>query len=170
MSTSSVTPQIEGLPPGASVKPIQQVEGLPAGAVVKPIQPEGEQTNDIGKTVIVPKDGESFQDTMKRAAEHGKSVTPQDINDEMATAPGKAAAVLGAAPVMGAAGTAALAGVGSLALPGGAQSIGQAGLRIAKSLATLDNVKKAAWASLVLKELGISPKHLTHLIGLVGEE
>lgn len=187
MSTSNVTPQIEGLPPGSTVRPLPQIEGLPAGSTVKQLQPAGEQTNEIGKTVIVPKDGESFSDTMARAALHGKSVTQQDINDEMATAPGKAATVIGAAPVIGAAGAAALAGAGAapgaaakaltpsqLSLPGlglseGASSIVQTALRGAKALSTLSNIQRAGIGTLVLKELGITPKHILHLVGLMDE-
>jgi hypothetical protein len=75
----------------------------------------GQMTNDVGNTVIVPKEGESFDDTMKRAAAYGKTVTPSQINAETRTAPGKAATVLAAAPAIGAAGTAALAAPGELA-------------------------------------------------------
>src|SRR5262249_23025556 len=39
----------------------------------------GQQTNDVGNTVIVPKDGESFADTMRRAAAHGGTVQQSDI-------------------------------------------------------------------------------------------
>jgi len=53
-------------------------------------QNTGQITNDVGNTVIVPKEGESFSDTMKRAAAYGKTVTPQQINAELATAPKKA--------------------------------------------------------------------------------
>ncbi len=74
----------------------------------------GKQTNDVGNTVIVPKDGEKFSDTMKRAAEQGKKTTPAEINKEVATMPKKAATVLAAAPAMGAAGTATLAAPGGL--------------------------------------------------------
>lgn len=72
----------------------------------------GQITNDIGKTVIVPKDGESFADTMDRAIAQGKKTTQQDINDELKTAPKKVAETLVAAPAMGAAGAAAIAGTG----------------------------------------------------------
>ena len=37
----------------------------------------GEITNDVGQKVIVPKDGESFSDTMKRAVAYHKSLTPE---------------------------------------------------------------------------------------------
>jgi hypothetical protein len=69
----------------------------------------GEIVNDTGNKVIVPKEGESFGDTMRRAAAYGKTVTPEQIDAEMKTAPRKAAQVVAAAPVIGAAGTAGLA-------------------------------------------------------------
>jgi len=56
--------------------------------------PSGEITNDVGNTVIVPKDGESFSDTMKRAAAQGQKTTPDQINREVATMPAKAPEVL----------------------------------------------------------------------------
>ena len=74
----------------------------------------GQVTNDVGNTVIVPKDGESFADTMKRAAAYGKTVTPSQVNAELKTAPEKAAEVVGAAPTIGAGGTAMLAIPGEL--------------------------------------------------------
>ena len=77
--------------------------------------PSGEITNDVGNTVIVPKDGESFSDTMKRAAAQGQKTTPDQINREVATMPGKAATVLAAAPAIGAGGSALLAAPGELA-------------------------------------------------------
>jgi len=74
----------------------------------------GEQTNEVGNKVIVPKDGESFSDTMKRASVQGKKTTPAEIQKEVSTIPKKAATVLAAAPAIGAAGTAALAAPGGL--------------------------------------------------------
>jgi hypothetical protein len=68
----------------------------------------GEQLNDVGNRVIVPKDGESFSDTMARAVASGKTVTQPQIDAEMRTAPAKVAQTLTAAPVIGAAGAAAL--------------------------------------------------------------
>ena len=79
----------------------------------------GQITNDVGNTVIVPKEGESFDDTMRRAAAYGRTVTPQQINAEMRTAPANAATVLAAAPAIGVAGTAALAAPGEIASVGG---------------------------------------------------
>ena len=61
----------------------------------------GEETNDVGNTVIVPKEGESFADTMQRAAAQGKKTTPVMINKELATVPAKAPVVLGTAAAIG---------------------------------------------------------------------
>jgi hypothetical protein len=83
---------------------------LPPGyRLIQPPGP-GEQINDVGNKVIVPADGEPFAQTMQRAAAYGKTVTPDMINSETQSAPGKVAATLAAAPAMGFAGTAALAG------------------------------------------------------------
>jgi hypothetical protein len=105
---------------------------------------EGEVTNDVGNKVIVPKghpddfelfhpstwintgkDEESFSDTMKRAAEHGKTLvdtktgnlTPEGQKEfaaEEKTMPEKTAETLGAAAGIGIAGPAALAAGGEL--------------------------------------------------------
>ena len=80
------------------------------------VQNEGEIVNDVGNKVIVPKEGESFADTMKRAVQYHESLTPEQrksaIGKELATAPKKAAQALGGAAVAGVAGPAALAGAG----------------------------------------------------------
>jgi hypothetical protein len=112
------------IPEGATIAPNQpqtqtqpqtqpqaQAVPIPEDAVV---QNEGEQINDVGNRVIVPKDGESFSDTMKRAADYGKTVTPKQIDAEMQTAPKKAAQVLVAAPLIGAGIPAAEAGLAEL--------------------------------------------------------
>lgn len=110
------------IPQGATIAPDQpqtqtqtqpqpQAVPIPSDAVV---QNEGEQINDVGNRVIVPKDGESFSDTMKRAADYGKTVTPKQIDAEVATMPKKAATVLAAAPLIGAAIPAAETGLAEL--------------------------------------------------------
>ena len=61
--------------PSSDLSPLEQLEQMSA----RPAQqapPSGEVTNDVGNTVIVPKDGESFADTMKRAAAQGQKTTP----------------------------------------------------------------------------------------------
>ena len=69
----------------------------------------GQIKNDVGNTVIVPRDNESFLDTMRRAAAQGGRTTQGQIDTSLRSAPGKVATVLGAAPVIGAAGAAGIA-------------------------------------------------------------
>jgi hypothetical protein len=78
-----------------------------------PLPGSGEQLNDVGNRVIVPKEGESFSDTMQRAVAAGKTVTQDQINAEMKTAPAKVAQTLVAAPAIGAMMPAAEAGLGA---------------------------------------------------------
>jgi hypothetical protein len=79
----------------------------------------GEIVNDVGNKVIVPKDGESFADTMKRAVQYHKSLTPAQqqaaIDKEVATMPTKTAQTLGAAATIGVLGPATLAIPGEIA-------------------------------------------------------
>lgn len=79
----------------------------------------GEIVNDVGNKVIVPKDGESFADTMKRAVQYHKSLPPAQqqaaIDKEVATMPKKTAQTLGAAATIGVVGPAALAIPGEIA-------------------------------------------------------
>jgi len=81
-------------------------------------QQTGEITNDVGQKVIVPKDGESFQDTMRRAVQYHQSLTPEQqkaaISAETETIPKKAAQTIAAAPAIGFGGTAALAAPGEV--------------------------------------------------------
>jgi hypothetical protein len=90
-------------------------------AIQQPNDPRksGEIVNDVGNTVIVPKDGESFSDTVKRAVAHQKSLTPEQqqaaIDKEVATMPAKTAQTLGAAATIGAVGPALLAAPGEIA-------------------------------------------------------
>lgn len=85
----------------------------------------GELTNDVGQKVIVPKAGESFADTVKRAIQYHNSLTPEQqqaaLNAESSTIPTKTAQTLGAAATIGAAGPAALAMPGEL--PGAAENV-----------------------------------------------
>jgi hypothetical protein len=85
-----------------------------AGSGGLPVSTAGQQMNDVRNTVIVPKDGEKFSDTMARAAAQGKKTTPAEVSKEVSTMPKKIATVVAAAPAMGAAGTAALAAPGGL--------------------------------------------------------
>jgi len=110
-------PQQSQAPQGQSA-PAQGVDydalAKQAGAVTPdvPADTSGITRNADGSFVITPKEGESFQDTMKRAAEVGKTVTPEMIQSQAKKGLKETPAVLAAAPVIGAAGTAALAGAG----------------------------------------------------------
>ena len=80
----------------------------------------GEVTNDVGATVIVPKEGESFQDTLARGVARAKN-KPQEVQadiDKETTAKNltkKTAQALGGAAAAGVAGPAALAVPGEIA-------------------------------------------------------
>ena len=93
---------------------VQRPSSVDLSAGLLPKAQSGAQVNDVGNLVITPRPGESFADTMNRAAAYGKTVTPDQVNAEVRTAPTKALATLAAAPVIGATGTAALAGLGEL--------------------------------------------------------
>jgi hypothetical protein len=79
----------------------------------------GEITNDVGQKVIVPKDGESFSDTLKRAVAYHNSLTPEQrqaaLDAETRTMPKKVAQTLGAAATIGTVGPALLAAPGEIA-------------------------------------------------------
>src|SRR5262245_37677194 len=73
---------------------------------------QSQQQTDNGPQVITPNEGESFADTMKRAAAYGKTVTPQQVQQNAIKGLKEAPAVMAAAPVIGA------VGAGGLALAG----------------------------------------------------
>ena len=83
----------------------------------------GEITNDVGQKVIVPKDGESFSDTMKRAVAYHKSLTPEQqqaaLDAEAKTIPAKAleAGIGGPLAAVGSYAAGAMVPVGAAALP-----------------------------------------------------
>src|SRR5262249_9967411 len=89
----------------------------PYASLAQPLdqQPSGQITNDVGNTVIVPKENEPFADTMQRAAAQGRKTTPEQTNREVATMPEKVAETLVAAPVIGAGLTALEAGPNEVA-------------------------------------------------------
>lgn len=107
----------QNLPPGYQLESPDdeqqptQPSGLPEGYTIETNddtpQNTGQVTNDVGNPVIVPKDGESFSDTMARAVQRGQSLSPaqkqDEVDKEMSTAGGKVATTLAAAPAIGAA-------------------------------------------------------------------
>jgi hypothetical protein len=123
---------------------VQRQGAVDLSAGLLPKAQSGAQVNDVGNLVITPRLGESFGDTMKRAAAYGKTVTPDQLNAEEATIPGKAATVLASAPAIGATGTAALASLG--ALPSLGKQAVDSGVEYLKSVlpeqATMDRIVK----------------------------
>jgi hypothetical protein len=79
----------------------------------------GEIINDVGQKVIVPKDGEMFSDTLKRAVAYHNSLTPEQrqaaLDAETRTMPKKTAQTLAAAATIGTVGPALLAAPGEIA-------------------------------------------------------
>ena len=75
--------QLQKLDQGLLVVTLDMSKSQPLPAVKldltksTPLENSGQQTNELGKAVIVPKDGESFADTLARAAQYGKSVSQQ---------------------------------------------------------------------------------------------
>lgn len=162
-------PTADGAQPQNSMDVLKAVAADPNYGHSDPTD-TGEQKNEIGKTIIVPKENEDFTDTMKRAAAQGKKTTQKDIDDEMVTAVdhtdaqgnfhvGKAAQVLAAAPAIGVAGAAGLAGAGEA---------GAAIIEHVKSIlpdkATADAVIKV---SKIVRDLGLTAaagRYLYHTI------
>jgi hypothetical protein len=123
------TPQTPSSPatslatPASSSDPFAEFGGHEAGSsdqTSNDPRQTGEITNDVGQKVIVPKDGEAFADTLKRAVAYHKSLTPEQqkaaLDAETKTMPKKAAQTLGAAATIGVAGPALLATAGEAGL------------------------------------------------------
>lgn len=104
----------------------------------------GQQTypsQDTGTPVtqIVPKPGEEYTDTLRRAAEHGKTVTQAERNASLEGAGGKAVKIMLAAPLIGAGGAASLATTGEVGAT--ASGIVGVGVKAAKGAAEAVNEK-----------------------------
>ena len=114
----------------------------------------GEIMNDVGQKVIVPKDGEAFADTLKRAVAYHKSLTPEQqqaaLDAETKTMPKKAAQTLGAAATIGVVGPALLAAPGEIA----------AGVRaipgVTEALLQHAETKAAEWAAQYPNLIGVA--------------
>jgi hypothetical protein len=131
LADAEKTPQQQQPQPSSPTQPLPQSQGnvfeqmqqqeTQQKQAQQPTDPRksGEVLNDVGNTVIVPKDGESFSDTVKRAVARQKSSTPEQqqaaIDKEVATMPTKTAQTLGAAATIGASGPAILATPGEIA-------------------------------------------------------
>jgi hypothetical protein len=77
------------------------------------IKAGGTPVNSDGTYTITPAPGESFSDTMQRAARIGKNVTPDLIRQQTITGMKETPLALGAAATAGIAGPATLAGIGA---------------------------------------------------------
>lgn len=145
MSTAPVTLDL------SKAQPIQRTPVTLDLSKAVPITGPGEELNDVGNKVITPIEGESFSDTMKRAAAYGKTVTQAQINAEMRSAPKKVAQTLIAAPSIGLGGAAALAAPGEAAAA--APTVGRAAV-VASKWASAHPVA-AAMGYHLARELGI---------------
>src|SRR5215831_6397874 len=92
------------------------------------IKAGGTPINADGSYTVTPFEGESFADTMQRAARIGKNVTPELIQQQTITGMKETPLALGAAATAGIAGPATLAGIGEegAAIPGALTQAGNA--------------------------------------------
>lgn len=122
VTTSAQQPQAASQqPPSSGYRDAfdQLPDDTPTPSATNDPRKTGEIVNDVGQKVIVPKDGESFTDTLKRAVTYHKSLTPEQqkaaLDAETKTIPKKTAQTLGAAATIGVVGPAMLAAPGELA-------------------------------------------------------
>ena len=87
------------------ISPPPAAQGIPQGLQGAPLQQ---------RFPIVPQQGEDFSQTMQRAAQAGKTVTPEELQGQAIQGAKMAPAVLAGAGAMGAVGAAALAGPGEV--------------------------------------------------------
>jgi hypothetical protein len=117
-STPSSVPSTPSTSSSGSVLDQAMRQDTPTPTVNNP-RVTGELTNDVGQKVIVPKDGEMFADTLKRAVAYHNSLTPEQrqaaLDAETRTMPKKVAQTLGAAATIGTVGPALLAAPGEIA-------------------------------------------------------
>jgi hypothetical protein len=90
----------------------------PGGPVQNVNDTSGQATDYAGNRMIVPRQGasffdrgESFEDTMKRAVEAGRNMTPEELSKAAQDDRKLAPVVLAAAPLIGAGGAAAITGM-----------------------------------------------------------
>jgi hypothetical protein len=86
--------------------------GAPAGQAGVPQGLQGQSLQQ--RFPIVPQQDEDFSQTMQRAAQAGKTVTPEELQGQAIQGAKMAPAVLAGAGAMGAVGAAALAGPGEV--------------------------------------------------------
>jgi hypothetical protein len=104
------------------------------------IRAGGTLVNPDGSFTVTPFPGESFSDTMQRAARVGKNVTPDLIRQQTMTGIKETPLALGAAATAGIAGPATLAG------------IGEAGAALPGALTQAGNTASLVWQSPVVQQ------------------
>ena len=129
----------------------------------------GEQRDELGNKWIVPIEGsryrsdESFASTLQRGVEYGKTVTPQQIQEETKSAARKAPLALAAGPVMAAAQLAIPVAAGAALAPtAGTAAVGTgildaAGGEITKDVATMGPSIARAGVNLAINAIKAHP-------------
>lgn len=153
------TPAGNGAPapgPAPSTAAISGEPDLSGGMVAGPDPTDpsvtGEMMHPAGYKIIVPKDGEEFGDTVKRAIAYQRSLTPEQQQDamskELGSTPGGAAKKVGgtlaAAGAIGFLGPALMAAPGELAIEG--HALLAAGIRTLVPALTAGTAAVGEWA------------------------
>jgi hypothetical protein len=97
------------------IAPTGDVRWIPEDSLPQARSAGGTVVHDDGSFQVTPLEGESFAATMQRAANAGKSVTPEVLRSQGIKGLKEAPLVMAAAPLMGAGGAAALAGGAEIA-------------------------------------------------------
>jgi hypothetical protein len=145
------------------IAPTGDVRWIPEDSLPQARSAGGTVVHDDGSFQVTPMAGESFADTMKRAANAGKSVSPEVLRSQTIKGLKEAPAVLAAAPVAG------FAGAGALTAVGAAGGMAPQALK-----ASIEAVKAHPFASTAIalhfaREVGIPvPKSLDKLNKFLG--
>ena len=145
------------------ISPQGDVRWIPGDSLDGARRAGGTVVHDDGSFQVTPLEGESFSATMQRAANAGKSVTPEVLRSQGIKALKEAPLVMAAAPVAGFAGASALTGVGAMG-----------GMAPQALKASIDAIKAHPFASTAIalhfaREVGIPvPKSLDILNKFLG--
>ena len=135
----------------------------------QPIAGPGEQIGYSGLKDIVPMENESFEDTMKRAIEYGKTLTPADLERQTKADLRRAPLALAAGPVMAGAQlaipTAASAAASALAPTATTETVGTGVLDALGNEVTREVVRLGPSAARAVLSNPIVQKVLLHMAG-----
>jgi hypothetical protein len=147
------------------ISPQGDVRWIPGDSLDGAKAAGGTVVHDDGSFQVTPLEGESFAATMQRAANAGKSVTPEVLRAQGIKGLKEAPLVMAAAPLMGAAGAGTLMTAGTTALGGSIPAAARAGLAALKA----HPVASALVATHFAREAGIPiPKSFDILGKLLG--